>query len=91
MSFWIAFGLVGQAMFFLRFLIQWIASERKKQSVIPVSFWFFSIIGGLILLIYAIQRRDPVFIIGQSTGSLIYIRNIILIYRKRKEIPNAAR
>ena len=91
MKFWIAFGLVGQAMFFFRFLIQWIASERKKQSVIPVSFWFFSIIGGVILLIYSIKRRDPVFIIGQSTGTLIYIRNLILIYRKREEIPNAAR
>ncbi|MEK6775781.1 MAG: lipid-A-disaccharide synthase N-terminal domain-containing protein [bacterium] len=91
MSLWIVFGLVGQTMFFLRFLIQWIASERKKQSVIPVSFWFFSIIGGLILLIYAIQRKDPVFIIGQSTGSVIYIRNLVLIYRKRKEIPNAVR
>lgn len=89
MSFWIAFGLFGQSMFFLRFLIQWIASEQKKQSVIPVSFWFFSIIGGLILLIYAIQRKDPVFIIGQSTGSVIYIRNLVLIYKKRKEIPHA--
>lgn len=90
MSFWIAFGLLGQTMFFLRFLIQWIVSERKKQSVIPVQFWFLSIAGSLILLVYAIQRGDPVFIIGQSTGSLIYIRNLVLIYRKEREVPDAA-
>jgi lipid-A-disaccharide synthase-like uncharacterized protein len=88
MSFWIIIGLVGQAMFFLRFLIQWIVSERKKQSVIPIQFWFLSIAGSLILLLYAMHRKDPVFIIGQSTGSLIYIRNLILIYRKERAIPN---
>jgi lipid-A-disaccharide synthase-like uncharacterized protein len=90
MSFWIIIGLVGQAMFFLRFLIQWIVSERKKQSVIPIQFWFLSIAGSLILLLYAMHRKDPVFIIGQSTGSLIYIRNLILIYRKERAIPNGA-
>ncbi len=90
MSFWIVLGLVGQAMFFLRFLIQWIVSERKKQSVIPIQFWYLSIAGSLILLTYAIQRKDPVFIIGQSTGTLIYIRNLVLISRKGREIPNGA-
>ncbi len=85
MNFWIVFGLIGQVMFSLRFLVQWIASERKKQSVIPVPFWYLSIAGSLILLIYAIQRKDPVFILGQSTGTLIYARNLILIYRKPQE------
>ncbi len=83
-SFWVAFGFVGQFFFFMRFLCQWIVSERKGKSVIPVAFWYFSIIGSLILLTYAIQRRDPVFIVGQSTGTLIYVRNLILIYREKR-------
>ena len=80
---WVAVGLVGQTLFFLRFLVQWIASEKRKQSVIPLSFWFFSIGGGITLLTYAILRRDPVFILGQSTGSIIYLRNLVLIYRRK--------
>lgn len=63
----------------MRFFIQWIASERSKRSVIPMAFWFFSLGGGLLLLSYAIFRRDPVFIIGQSTGTFIYLRNLWLI------------
>ena len=90
MTFWIIFGLTGQAMFFLRFLIQWIVSERRKESVIPIPFWFLSIAGSIFLLIYAIKRKDPVFIIGQSTGTLIYLRNLMLIYRKGKIVPNGA-
>ena len=90
MTFWIIFGLTGQAMFFLRFLIQWIVSERRKESVIPIPFWFLSIAGSIFLLIYAIKRKDPVFIIGQSTGTLIYLRNLILIYRKGRIVPNGA-
>ena len=90
MTFWIIFGLTGQAMFFLRFLIQWIVSERRKESVIPIPFWFLSIAGSIFLLIYAIKRKDPVFIIGQSTGTLIYLRNIMLIYRKGRIVPNGA-
>ena len=89
MSFWIAFGLVGQAMFFFRFLVQWIVSERRKESVIPVPFWYLSIAGSLILLAYAIHRRDPVFILGQSMGSVIYVRNLILIHRKKREARDA--
>ena len=89
MSFWVAFGLVGQTMFFLRFLVQWIVSERRKESVIPVPFWFFSVAGSLILLAYAIHRRDPVFILGQSMGSVIYVRNLVLIHRKNKEAGDA--
>jgi len=82
-KFWLIFGLLGQAMFFMRFLIQWIASEKQKKSVIPVVFWYFSISGAVVLLIYSIYRRDPVFIIGQSVGFLIYTRNLYFIYRRR--------
>lgn len=80
---WIFIGFAGQALFFMRFLIQWLASERQKKSVIPNSFWFFSIFGGLILLSYAISRKDPVFILGQSLGVLIYSRNIYFIFFHR--------
>ena len=76
-------GIAGQALFALRFLVQWLASERKGESIIPVYFWYLSLIGSLILLVYAIFRRDPVFILGQSTGFIVYIRNLVLIYRKR--------
>lgn len=78
---WIVIGFVGQGLFFGRFLVQWIASERSKRSVVPTAFWFFSIGGGLILLSYAIYRRDPVFIAGQSMGLLIYGRNLWFIFR----------
>jgi lipid-A-disaccharide synthase-like uncharacterized protein len=76
-------GLLGQALFSVRFLIQWIVSERRKESVIPMAFWYFSLAGGLVLLAYAVYRQDPVFILGQGTGSFIYIRNLVLIHRKR--------
>lgn len=81
---WLAIGFTGQSLFFMRFLIQWIVSERKKQSVIPVAFWYLSLGGGMIVLTYAIHRRDPVFIAAQSTGILVYIRNIWLILRHRR-------
>lgn len=76
---WIAFGLFGQLMFTGRFIVQWIASERVRKSVVPVTFWYFSMAGGLVLLSYAIYRADPVFILGQSLGVLIYSRNLWLI------------
>jgi len=82
MDFWLVLGLFAQGLFFMRFLVQWIASERRKESYIPNIFWFFSLSGGLLLLAYAIHRKDPVFILGQSVGSFIYLRNIILIYGK---------
>lgn len=85
MNRWMLFGLVGQVAFFMRFFVQWIASERAKRSVIPVSFWYFSLIGSAILLTYAIHRRDPVFILGQSIGSFIYVRNLIFIKREHAE------
>jgi lipid-A-disaccharide synthase-like uncharacterized protein len=79
---WIAIGFIGQSLFFMRFFVQWIASERAGKSVVPVSFWYFSILGGLVLFIYALWRQDPVFIFGQSTGLLIYARNLYFIHRK---------
>jgi len=78
-DYWVFIGLFGQFIFFLRFVVQWIYSERKKQSAIPVSFWYISIVGGAIVLLYALQRQDIVFIIGQSLAMLIYIRNLFLI------------
>ena len=78
---WLAIGFLGQGMFFGRWVIQWIASERKAESQVPVSFWYMSLIGGLITLAYAIYRKDPVFIAGQSIGSIVYIRNLMLISR----------
>ena len=87
--FWLAVGLVGQFFFFSRFLVQWIASERRKESVVPVSFWFFSIGGGCVLLVYAIYRRDPVFILGQGAGLFVYLRNLYLIRRKQRQLAKA--
>ena len=78
---WLAIGFLGQGLFFGRWVIQWIASERKAESQVPVSFWYMSLIGGLITLAYAIYREDPVFIAGQSIGSIVYIRNLMLISR----------
>ena len=75
-------GFTGQALFASRFIIQWIHSEKKGESSIPLVFWYLSIFGGLGLLTYAIFRKDPVIIIGQLFGILIYLRNLILIYRK---------
>lgn len=76
---WLGVGFLGQALFFLRFFFQWLQSEREKRSVIPVIFWYFSLAGGVTLLLYAIHRRDPVFIVGQSSGVLIYLRNLYFI------------
>jgi lipid-A-disaccharide synthase-like uncharacterized protein len=82
-QYWLYLGFVGQLLFGLRFLVQWVASERKGESIIPIYFWYFSLVGSLILLAYAIFRRDPVFILGQCTGLFVYLRNLMLIYRKR--------
>lgn len=87
MKFWIIVGLVGQFMFFMRFFVQWLASEKKKKSVIPHSFWYFSLCGSLLLLSYALFRKDPVFILGQSLGFIIYTRNLILIGRHKEAKP----
>ena len=76
-------GFCGQGLFASRFIIQWIYSEKKGESHIPIIFWYLSIIGGIGLLTYAIFRKDPVIISGQSVGIFIYLRNLILIYRKK--------
>ncbi|MFZ1199624.1 MAG: lipid-A-disaccharide synthase N-terminal domain-containing protein [Desulfobacterales bacterium] len=85
---WIAIGLAGQALFSARFLVQWIYSERKKQSIIPTAFWYLSIGGSLTLLTYAIYRKDPVFIIGQASGFAIYLRNLQFIYRDNNRLKS---
>ena len=82
---WVMIGLAGQAMFSLRFIIQWIASERARRSVVPLAFWYFSLAGGFILLCYAVYRRDPVFILGQSLGAFVYARNLWLIKNAAKK------
>jgi lipid-A-disaccharide synthase-like uncharacterized protein len=86
---WLLVGFLGQACFSMRFLVQWIASERRKESVFPLAFWFFSIAGGLTLLTYAVYRLDPVFILGQGAGLLVYSRNLYLIRRKHQQVATA--
>lgn len=76
---WLVIGFSGQILFSMRFIIQWIRSEQEKKSVIPIAFWYFSIAGAMALLAYAIHRQDPVFILGQSLGLFIYLRNLYLI------------
>ena len=82
---WVIFGFGAQALFFARFVVQWIASERRRRSHVPVAFWYLSLAGGVTLLIYAVGRFDPVFILGQGLGCFIYIRNLILIQRRSAE------
>ena len=81
---WVLLGFIAQFFFTMRFVVQWVASERAKRSVVPIAFWFFSLGGGGLLLVYAIQRRDPVFIAGQGLGLFIYVRNLWLIANERK-------
>jgi len=80
---WVMIGLAGQALFSARFLVQWMVSERRHESVIPIAFWYLSLAGSAVLLSYAIYRMDPVFILGQSMGSVVYLRNLWLIRQKR--------
>ena len=80
---WMIVGFLGQALFTMRFLVQWAASEKKKDSVIPVAFWWLSLLGGLTLLTYAISRADPVIVVGQAMGLFVYVRNIMLIEKAR--------
>lgn len=82
---WVGIGLAGQLMFSMRFILQWLASEKAKKSVVPEIFWWFSIGGGLILFAYALHRRDPVFILGQSLGIFIYARNLWLVYAEKRD------
>ena len=93
---WLMVGFLGQAVFTARFLAQWLASERRRDSVVPVVFWWLSMAGGLILLSYALHRRDPVIVVGQGMGIFIYVRNLMLVAKgrrrdaKRKERERAA-
>jgi lipid-A-disaccharide synthase-like uncharacterized protein len=87
LNWWVLVGYVGQTLFAMRFIVQWIASERAGRSVIPVAFWFFSIGGGLVLLVYALYIRDPVFIIGQGLGLFVYLRNLYFVARERNLKP----
>jgi lipid-A-disaccharide synthase-like uncharacterized protein len=82
-DFWLAFGLVAQLLFTARFLVQWISSERAGQSVVPIAFWFFSMGGGLMTLVYGLAKREPVIILGQAMATVIYVRNIMLIMKNR--------
>jgi lipid-A-disaccharide synthase-like uncharacterized protein len=85
LDYWVVLGFIAQLMFTMRFVVQWIASERARRSVIPVTFWIFSIGGGLLLLVYALYRRDPVFILGQAFGVFVYVRNLYFVGLERKE------
>ena len=87
---WLVIGFAGQALFTMRFIVQWWSSERQKRSVIPVAFWYFSLAGGATLLGYAIYRQDPVFIAGQAGGLFIYSRNLYFIYRERSDTRGMA-
>ena len=87
---WLAVGFAGQALFTARFLLQWLQSERARRSVIPMAFWYLSLVGGMTLLVYALHRRDPVFILGQAAGAIVYIRNIVLVLRERRSSPGSA-
>ncbi len=83
---WLGIGFLGQAMFSARFIIQWLASERSRRSVVPHAFWWFSLAGGITLLAYALWRGDPVFVLGQGLGLFVYLRNLILIRRHRRTV-----
>lgn len=84
LDWWVLLGFLAQLLFTMRFLVQWISSERAGHSVIPVGFWYFSIAGGLLLLVYALYRKDPVFIAGQAFGVFVYARNLYFVTRDRK-------
>jgi len=86
---WVVLGFIAQAMFSMRFIVQWIASERARRSVMPTAFWLFSIGGGVLLLIYALYRKDPVFIAGQGAGLVIYLRNLQFVLRETQAAPAA--
>jgi lipid-A-disaccharide synthase-like uncharacterized protein len=84
-DFWLAFGIIAQLLFTARFIVQWIASERAGQSVVPVAFWLFSLIGGSMTLVYGIQKREPIIIMGQVLAVGIYVRNLMLIAKNARK------
>lgn len=85
-NFWVCLGIFAQLLFFGRWIVQWFASEKKKKSTVPALFWYLSVVGGLLLLIYAIHKKDPVFILGQGAGSVIYLRNLYLIHKHKNRL-----
>lgn len=89
LDWWVLLGFAAQGLFTLRFFVQWIASERAGRSVIPLAFWIFSIGGGVLLLIYSLYRKDPVFIAGQAFGVFVYLRNLYFVMRERKQAVSA--
>jgi lipid-A-disaccharide synthase-like uncharacterized protein len=84
LDWWVLVGFVAQVFFTARFVVQWIASERAGRSVVPLAFWLFSMVGGVMLLVYALYRKDPVFIAGQSFGVFVYLRNLYFVIREQK-------
>jgi lipid-A-disaccharide synthase-like uncharacterized protein len=89
LDWWVILGFIAQGLFTMRFIVQWIASERAGRSVIPMAFWLFSIGGGLLLLVYALYRKDAVFIAGQAFGVFVYLRNLFFVMRERKTVAPA--
>jgi lipid-A-disaccharide synthase-like uncharacterized protein len=85
---WLGIGFLGQSLFFSRWVLQWAASERLAESHIPISFWYMSLIGSVIVLAYAIHKIDPVFIAGQGVGTVVYVRNLILLHRAKKRVAS---
>jgi lipid-A-disaccharide synthase-like uncharacterized protein len=85
---WLGIGFAGQVLFSARFLVQWIATERARRSIVPVAFWYFSLGGGMTLLAYAIYKQDPVFIVGQAAGIFIYLRNLYFVMRRPRPGEN---
>jgi lipid-A-disaccharide synthase-like uncharacterized protein len=90
LDWWVILGLAAQGLFTMRFLVQWIASERAGRSVIPLAFWWFSIVGGVLLLGYALYRKDAVFILGQAFGVFVYLRNLHFVIRERRQNASVA-
>jgi lipid-A-disaccharide synthase-like uncharacterized protein len=86
LSFWLLLGFFAQFLFFSRFLVQWIVSERRGASTIPVSFWYLSLAGGILLFSYAVHIKDPVFVLGQACGLIVYVRNLMLIGRAKRNL-----
>jgi lipid-A-disaccharide synthase-like uncharacterized protein len=89
-DFWLAFGVIAQLLFTARFIVQWLASEKAGRSVVPMAFWFFSIAGGMMTLVYGIVRREPIIIMGQALAIFIYLRNLVLIFRPKRKADAGA-
>jgi lipid-A-disaccharide synthase-like uncharacterized protein len=87
---WLGIGFLGQGVFFMRWVVQWLASEKHAESRVPIAFWYMSLLGGMITLAYAIYRKDPVFIAGQSIGAIVYLRNLMLIARSNQAASTSA-